>query len=615
MSALHETQHHSRARHNELNQLRLVVVVIISLMPVLDLGATLARLPTASAQGSTLVRCQPVAASSVSSTLDVDLYVENVTDLYGADLRLSFDTAVAQVVDADAGLVGVQIEPLDGFLWPDFVARNEADNASGTVWYALTQLNPRSPASGSGSLARVTFWRVTYGSSMLNFTAQQLARRDGTPIPASIQDCTISFWVPVPFITGLDPTTAIAGGLPFTLTVNGANFVSSSTVYWNGSPRATTFISSTQLAAVISAADIATAGTASVTVVNPAPGGGTSNAQPFSITTTVQFSTDTFSVRESAGEATITVTLGAPSALTITVGYATGDGTATAGPLGDYTAVSGTLTFGPGETANTFDVPITNDRLVEPNETVLLALSHPNNATLGTPSTAILTIVDDDAPAKISVQVNPPALIADSGATAAVTATLTDVSGHLLAGETLTGSISSNGLGQVSGLVATNASGEAYGAWAAGSVPGVGALYVTNGSITGTAAITLNNPVPVMTSLSPTITTVGSPPFILTVTGTGFVGSSLARWNGLARATTFISRTQLEAAITAGDVAAEGTLSVTVVNPTPGGGVSNELPFTVLRLPPAPDRFLVYLPGLSRGYTSRRFWYLPIVIQ
>ena len=68
-----------------------------------------------------------------------------------------------------------------------------------------------------------------------------------------------------------------------TLTVNGGNFVSTSTVNWNGVARATTFVSPTQLAATITATDIAVEGTASVTVVNPAPGGGTSAAATFTI--------------------------------------------------------------------------------------------------------------------------------------------------------------------------------------------------------------------------------------------------------------------------------------------------------------------------------------------
>jgi uncharacterized repeat protein (TIGR01451 family) len=88
----------------------------------------------------------------------------------------------------------------------------------------------------------------------------------------------------VPVLGGISPSAAAAGSPPATLTVNGANFVSTSTLNWNGAARATTFVSPTQLTATIPAADIAAEGTASVTVVNPAPGGGTSVAATFTIT-------------------------------------------------------------------------------------------------------------------------------------------------------------------------------------------------------------------------------------------------------------------------------------------------------------------------------------------
>ena len=83
----------------------------------------------------------------------------------------------------------------------------------------------------------------------------------------------------------LVPDAAAPGGAAFTLTVNGTGFVSGSTVYWNGSPRTTAFVSGRQLTAAINAVDIAVAGTASVTVLNPAPGGGRSNLVFFSVTT------------------------------------------------------------------------------------------------------------------------------------------------------------------------------------------------------------------------------------------------------------------------------------------------------------------------------------------
>jgi len=92
---------------------------------------------------------------------------------------------------------------------------------------------------------------------------------------------------PVPTTTGLSPSSATAGGAAFTLTVNGTNFVNGSTVRWNGSDRTTAYVSSTQLTASIPAADIATGGTASVTVFTGTPGGGTSNAQTFTIVATI----------------------------------------------------------------------------------------------------------------------------------------------------------------------------------------------------------------------------------------------------------------------------------------------------------------------------------------
>src|SRR5207248_10417083 len=94
---------------------------------------------------------------------------------------------------------------------------------------------------------------------------------------------TITINNPVPTTTSLSPSSTIAGSPQFTLTVNGTKFVSTSTVYWNGSPLVTTFSSATQLTAIVPAANVAATGTANVTVVNPAPGGGTSNAQTFTI--------------------------------------------------------------------------------------------------------------------------------------------------------------------------------------------------------------------------------------------------------------------------------------------------------------------------------------------
>jgi WD40-like Beta Propeller Repeat len=87
-----------------------------------------------------------------------------------------------------------------------------------------------------------------------------------------------------PLLSGIFPAHATAGGPKFTLIVSGLQFLQNSVVDWNGQGRTTTFNSDTgELSASISAADIAKSGTAEVTVVNPAPGGGTSGALTFFI--------------------------------------------------------------------------------------------------------------------------------------------------------------------------------------------------------------------------------------------------------------------------------------------------------------------------------------------
>jgi Right handed beta helix region len=91
----------------------------------------------------------------------------------------------------------------------------------------------------------------------------------------------------VPSISSPAPTTVNADGVAFTLTVNGANFTSASQIQWNGSSRATTYVSATQLTVAITSADIALPGTAVLTISNPSPGGGTSSASKVGITGTM----------------------------------------------------------------------------------------------------------------------------------------------------------------------------------------------------------------------------------------------------------------------------------------------------------------------------------------
>ena len=108
-------------------------------------------------------------------------------------------------------------------------------------------------------------------------------------------------------------------------------------------------------------------------------------------------------------DAVFTVRLSVANAQTVTVNYATADGTAIAG--NDYVLTAGTLTFGPGETVKTVPVKILGDLTPEPDETFALKLSNASNAVIGR-SAAQGTIIDNDQPGLTRGRLDPSALMA-----------------------------------------------------------------------------------------------------------------------------------------------------------------------------------------------------------
>lgn len=98
---------------------------------------------------------------------------------------------------------------------------------------------------------------------------------------------------PAPTIASLTPASVAMGGPNLSLQVNGANFTSGSIVYWNGAALPTSFVSANQLVATVLSSRTATANSANVTVVTPAPGGGAS--QSFTFTTVSSNLTPTIS--------------------------------------------------------------------------------------------------------------------------------------------------------------------------------------------------------------------------------------------------------------------------------------------------------------------------------
>ncbi|WP_276356640.1 FG-GAP-like repeat-containing protein [Cohnella caldifontis] len=126
----------------------------------------------------------------------------------------------------------------------------------------------------------------------------------------------------------------------------------------------------------------------------------------------LQFQSDAYRANKSSGSATVTVVRSGGSLGTDSVQFATADGTAVAGT--DYTATSGTLTFGNGETSKTFEIPFSKTSATKGDKTVNIKLTNATGAEIGSPSSAVLTIVDD-TPAS-------PAPVCN--------ADLTDIAGH-----------------------------------------------------------------------------------------------------------------------------------------------------------------------------------------
>jgi hypothetical protein len=275
---------------------------------------------------------------------------------------------------------------------------------------------------------------------------------------------------PVPMLISMAPTTAPAGSSALTLTVNGSGFVAGSVVQWNGSPRTTTYSAPGLLLAAIPAADLAVAGAAQVTVVNPAPGGGTSAALPFTITNVLP---------------------------------------------------------------------------------VASALS-PSSVVVGSPAFE-LTVSGSGFVSGSTVQWNE---------TARVTTFMSSTS---LKAAIPAADVASAGTAQVRVV---------------NPAPGGG----NSASLT----FTVQNPAPQVTSLIPATVTVGASAFELTLTGTGFVPGAVVLWNGADRPTTFVNSMRLTATIAAADVVVEGRFPVTVRNPAPAVGPSNNVTFLVAAITPPP---------------------------
>jgi len=159
-------------------------------------------------------------------------------------------------------------------------------SVSGTNFVSLSVVNIGNVALQTTFIGP-TFLQVTVPADSVSRagTLQLTVVNPATPSPGGGSSNVYTFQVnnPLPGVTSISPASVAAGGTSSTITVTGTGFVSNSVVLINGASRTTSAASATSVSAVLNAADLATGGVNRVQVMNPGPGGGTSNAVTFAV--------------------------------------------------------------------------------------------------------------------------------------------------------------------------------------------------------------------------------------------------------------------------------------------------------------------------------------------
>jgi hypothetical protein len=380
---------------------------------------------------------------------------------------------------------------------------------------------------------------------------------------------------PTPVISSLVPTSISPGSPSFDLIVNGDGFIDGSTVLWGGSARETTYVSPTQLKAKILAADVITAGSASVTVFTPAPGGGTSNVLVFDFTgsSTGPVITSLSPGTKVVGSSQFILTVNGAGFIK-DLSQVEWNGMARKTVYVSGTQVRGTILQADVASPCTAKVTVFNPGEGRSNEkTFIVTPRQPTITGLSPPSV---------------YRGNP-----DLDLTVAGT--------YFFDGSI----VKWNGEGLTTAYVSDKQLRATVPAVKLAS-PGIGKITVYNpvgeGGFTSTARnFEIQSPSPVLSGLAPSSAWMGDPGFTLTVTGSGFVPESRIRWNGEDRPTAYISATEMTATIPATDLATEGSVPVVVFSPTPGGGTSAAQTFTIIRPNPVPVLTAITPDSAIRG--------------
>lgn len=354
-------------------------------------------------------------------------------------------------------------------------------------------------------------------------------------------------------LRSLSPASVFAGTPGPAVTINGSNFFQDSQVVINGSSRPTTYVSGTQLSVQLSDADSSQVGPVPITVLNAAEGNWTSNAINLTVAAATPSLTSISPSTAIAGSGPTTLTTTGSSFMNNSVIQV--NGVARSTTYSGSTQLSTILTSTDLATAGSLSITV----------------STPGGGT----SSALNFTVNNPAPA-LSV-ISPTSAIAGSSAF-----TLTVGGSNFVPGSVVqvNGAGRATTFGSATQLTATIP---------ASDIAVAGNLSITiinpapGGGTSPALTLTVNNPVPSISSVSPNPALAVASSYTLTVSGSGFVRGSVIQIDGASRTTTFVSSTQITAQVSGG-ILALGIHRVTVFNPTPGGGTSNSVNLTVVSL-------------------------------
>lgn len=491
--------------------------------PLLHFGAeTLATTFVSATQLTAIIPANLLTTPGV-----VQVFIENPNTQVSGNLPFTIAAVGAPTVSS-VSPASVQIQSASGAI------TITGTNLSGaTVTVAGVAVTPTSNSATQIVLPSQTF--TTAGSKAIAITT------GGGTINTSITATN-----PAPTVSSLTPTQVTAGATSLQVTITGTGFVSGAVAKVNGVARATVVNSATQVLITLTQSDLATAGALTITVENPAPGGGVSAGATFTVNA-----------------------VPAPSIASIAPSSTTVNGSAFTLTVNGANFVSGAVVKWGGVSKTTTFVSAT-----QLTATILgsdIALAGTVQVTVQNPDSQI------SAANNFTVQpVNAPTISGVSPSTAIVgvaSGTIT-ITGANLASATVT----------VDGQSVTPISNTSTQIVLPGqtfSTAGNKVIAITTAGGSINATLTVNNPAPTLSSLSPIEKTAGDPQFTLTVNGTGFIAGSAVRWNGSALTTTYISPTQLTAIVPGSLLASAGLATITVQTAAPGGGTSSGSTFTI----------------------------------